>query len=70
MSGLNFARVSTGLDAREIKSIPDAYIDETMIAYCQLHPQDDYAFGVTFQIYRQRPLVPGSQAKYQQRPGG
>jgi hypothetical protein len=74
--GLNMSRLFSGQDVRDIGSRfgnPDAIklgtLTATMVTYCQQHPQDGYAFGVTWQIYRNRPLVPGSQEAWQRRRG-
>jgi hypothetical protein len=77
MGGLNMGRLLSGLDVRDVGSragIPGAItlgtLTATMVAYCEQHPQDSYAFGVTWQIFRNRPLVPGSQQDWQRRRGG
>jgi len=60
------------LDVRNVdyREVSLEAVTATMVAYCEAHPQDGYGFGVTWQIYRQRPLVPGSQADWQRRRGG
>jgi hypothetical protein len=76
MGGLNMSRLLSGLDVRNVDAreyvagaITFGTLTATMVTYCQLHPEDGYAFGITWQVYRQRPLVPGSQERWQQRRG-
>ena len=64
MGGLNTSRLFSGQDVRDIGSrsnIPGATtlgtLTATMVTYCEQHPQDGYAFGITWQISWNRPLV-------------
>jgi hypothetical protein len=72
MSGLNTARLLSGLDSRSAdnSAATHAAITAAMIQYCELHPEDAYSFGITWQVYRNRPLIPGSQEAWQRRRGG
>ena len=68
MAGLNMGRLIQGDDARNTRLQP-ADIDHLTAVYCEQHPQDRYGFAVQ-NMYRDRPLVPGSQAEFQRRRGG
>jgi len=77
MGGLNMGRLLSGQDVRNVGSrdgLPEAIrfgtLTATMVTWCEQHPQDGYGFGVTWQIYRQQPLVPGSYQDWQRRRGG
>jgi hypothetical protein len=72
MAGLNTARLLSGLDARKLhyQVLSLNVVTATMVAYCEQHPQDGYGFGVTWQIFRRQPLIPGSQQDWQRRRGG
>jgi hypothetical protein len=67
LEALSFTDFVAGDDTRET-FIEAAELDHLLTVYCSLHPQDDVGFGVQ-QLYRNRPLVPGSQEAYQQRRG-
>jgi hypothetical protein len=67
LEALNFGRLLGGDDEREILIQP-AEIDHWLVTYCKQQPQDSVGFGVQ-QLYRNRPLVPGSQADFQRRRG-
>ena len=77
MGGLNMSRLFSGQDVRDIGSrsnIPGATTLGTltatlMVTHREQHPQDGYAFGITWQIYRHWLLVPGSQESWQRRRG-
>jgi hypothetical protein len=77
MGGLNMGRLISGQDVRAVGSrngLPEAVrfgtLTATMVQYCELHPADGYGFGIVWRIYRNLPLVPGSQQDWQRRRGG
>ncbi len=67
ITGLNWGRLIAGDDARDVMHIQPPEIDHLTQVYCQQHPQDQFSFAVD-QLFRNLPLVDGSQAAYQRRP--
>jgi hypothetical protein len=66
MAGLNFGRLIAGQDTRDIWHLLPPQIDHLTKVYCEQHPKDPYDFAIR-SLYRDLPIVEGTQAEYQRR---
>ena len=66
LEALNFSALSKGEDTRQI-FLPATELDSLLVNYCRLHPDDHMSFAVV-SLYRQMPIIPGSQSAFQRRP--
>lgn len=66
LEALNFSALTNGEDARQI-FLPSTELDRLLVNYCGLHPDDHMSFAVV-SLYRQMPIVTGSQSEFQRRP--
>jgi hypothetical protein len=61
MSGMNMARLLSGLDSRNLAG---AASGEAIMEYCKAHPYKDFLFAVA-DLYNSLPVVQGTAASFE-----